>query len=310
MYHRLLSVFPFFCVLLLQVLLPTSLLAQQGSPYLFPYDINYPDTTFVLEDKLREISGLSISGDGKKLYAVQDELGTIFILSTETGTILKEIPFWKKGDYEGIEVVEGGSTWVVKSNGKLYELIEQENTSRPHLVRYRTGLLDQLDIEGLGYDSEKQLLLLAAKGRPPEALTGKDSVRYIFLVNPQTGQLSQENPGYSIRLDAIQAYIEKNEPAAKEDTFKKFFKKDSADFNLGPSGVAVNPLDQSIYIISSVGKILIVLSKENEILHIVKLDKDVHAQPEGICFASDGTLYISNEGKNDQPPVFMKFKIR
>jgi uncharacterized protein YjiK len=31
-------------------------------------------------------------------------------------------------------------------------------------------------------------------------------------------------------------------------------------------------------------------------LAMVKLRSKVHAQPEGICFSPDGTLYISNEG--------------
>ena len=40
-----------------------------------------------------------------------------------------------------------------------------------------------------------------------------------------------------------------------------------------------------------------VISQEGQLLHIEKLRKEVHAQPEGLCFDQDGTLYIANEGK-------------
>jgi len=37
-----------------------------------------------------------------------------------------------------------------------------------------------------------------------------------------------------------------------------------------------------VYIISAVGNVLVVLNRSNEIVHIQKLRKKVHTQPEGI----------------------------
>ena len=38
--------------------------------------------------------------------------------------------------------------------------------------------------------------------------------------------------------------------------------------------------------------------------HMVKLKKKIHEQPEGIVFAQDGTLYISNEGKDGKAKIY------
>ena len=40
-----------------------------------------------------------------------------------------------------------------------------------------------------------------------------------------------------------------------------------------------------------------VFDQEGKILHLEKMDKKFHPQPEGLTFDEDGTLYIANEGK-------------
>ena len=44
---------------------------------------------------------------------------------------------------------------------------------------------------------------------------------------------------------------------------------------------------------------MVVYDKANTLVHVQKLDKKVFAQPEGIVFDRNGTLYISNE-KDDR----------
>ena len=80
---------------------------------------------------------------------------------------------------------------------------------------------------------------------------------------------------------------------------KKLFKifKDKLEF--APSGIAVHPKTQNIYVLSSQGKTLVVLHSDGQIAHIEKLEKEIHPQPEGICFDQEGNLFISNEGKEE-----------
>ena len=96
------------------------------------YDLSSPDTVLNLPADLAEISGLSYL-DENHLAAVQDEKGKIFIIDIRDGTITREIKFGKKGDYAGIEIVQG-SVYVVKSNGDIV------GPHRPSMV-YGTGAM-------------------------------------------------------------------------------------------------------------------------------------------------------------------------
>ena len=73
----------------------------------------------------------------------------------------------------------------------------------------------------------------------------------------------------------------------------------SGDNIFYPSGLAIHPFDdETIYVISSIGKLLLTINRNGKILDIIKLDKNIFNQPEGICFSKEGDMFISNEGKN------------
>ena len=97
----------------------TSITLVEG--YHFAYNLKEPDQTFKMPKDLEEISGLGISEDGDALVAVQDEDGRLFFINRYSGQVFMEAEFWKDGDYEGVEMV-GGTAYVVKSSGTLYEV--------------------------------------------------------------------------------------------------------------------------------------------------------------------------------------------
>ena len=66
-----------------------------------------------------------------------------------------------------------------------------------------------------------------------------------------------------------------------------------------------SPKTEDVYILSSSKKMLLIINQAGEIQHMVKLSKKIHRQPEGITFAEDGTLYISNEGKGGHARIFV-----
>ena len=106
-----------------------------------------------------------------------------------------------------------------------------------------------------------------------------------------------ETPVYLISLSDVQDYLDTSPAIRKLEKLMDFFQPGESDFSFSPSGIAIHPVTGHLYIPSSVGKLLLILSPQGRVLHIEKLSKEVHAQPEGICFAADGALYISNEGK-------------
>lgn len=269
---------------------PTGITLVDG--YTFNYQLNKPAETFKLPGDLEEISGLGISPDGKKLVAVQDEDGKLFFINRINGEVVKEFKFWKDGDYEGVEWV-GNKVYVVKSSGTIYEVTDFDE-KEPPVEKYNFFLDSDNDVEGLGYDAQNDRLLLACKAK-----AGKEGeFKYkkgIYSFDLDSKELA-ESPTYFVNLDSVNNYLQKEPAIRKLEKLLEFFDP-SEPFSFAPSGLAVHPLTGNLFITSSVGKLLMVLNQEGAILHIEKLDKDIHRQPEGLCFAHDGTLYLSNEGK-------------
>lgn len=268
----------------------------------FSYQLNDPVATFKMPNKLKEISGLGIDSTGEFLYAVQDEEGDLFLINTTTGEIEEEDKFHKDGDYEGVEFANG-NVFVVKSSGTLYEVVNfgKENQE---LIKHKFDFSKNSDVEGLGYDAANNRLLLSCKGK-----TGKgEDFKYkkgIFAFDLASKKMS-EQPIYTISVEAVKSFLEVNNTLAKIDKLVKLFQP-GEEFIFGPSGIAIHPINNDIYITSSVGKLLVVLNTAGEIKHMVKLKKKIHDQPEGIAFAPDGTLYIANEGKGGDKGTIHKF---
>lgn len=236
-----------------------------------PYRLAAPSRVVELGDELREISGLTILPDGL-LGAVQDEAGVLYRLDPATGAVRSREAFQARGDFEGVEAV-GGDVWALQSNGDLYRLRGTD------VDVFETDLAARNDAEGLAYDAARGRLLIACKENPGRGL---GDVRAVYAFDLRTNRLDP-TPVFTLdrtRLDA-------NEP------FK-------------PSAIAVRPGSGDVYILSSVRKALVVLAPDGTVRAVVALPEALYAQPEGIAFAADGTLLISNEGP-DGPATLLRF---
>ena len=270
--------------------------------YQFPYQLEKPGKYWELPKKLVEISGLGYIDDAR-LALVQDEKGIIFIFNVQTGKVEREIKFGNDGDYEGIEIVENDA-WILESNGNLYRVKDFLADIVPLVEKYSTAISTKNDAEGLAYDHINKNLLIACKGHPfVDHKKGKD-FKAIFNFNVETKKLNTE-PMILIKLDIIKKNINYNtitqwgiELMAYLDTYK-------GDVSFQPSGVAVHPISGNIYVLGSVGKMLIVYSRAGKLMAMVKLSPKTHAQPEGICFDANATLYISNEGDGNKAKIIM-----
>ncbi|TXF86287.1 hypothetical protein FUA23_19800 [Neolewinella aurantiaca] len=257
------------------------------------YNYSAPELVGNLDHELDEISGLSVApGTRNELLAIQDEEGKIFRINSKTGALLWAITFWKDGDYEAVEAV-GEDIWVSKSTGTLYHVT---NAGKPnqHVEKYNTDLTGDNDVEGLAYDKTNNRLLLACKKDAKDDGNDKNG-RYIYAFDLATHKLSKK-PVFAIELEAVKNYLAACEKTTDHERLCDFFISRD-EYDLAPSALAVHPMTGQLFLTSSVGKVLMVLNPDGKIDHMERLDKKLFAQPEGLAFAEDGTLFISTEKK-------------
>jgi uncharacterized protein YjiK len=248
---------------------------------IFPYNLEKPDYSVFLPFEIEEISGLSYLKDDI-LASIQDEKGVIYTLDFTKEEIVQELKFGKNGDYEGVEIA-GEYIYAVISDGMLYKTrLDATNTDTEV---FDTPLSSKNDVEGLAYDAANNRLLLACKG-----MSGiehdKPGSRAIYAFDLSTNQLLDE-PVFLIETQAVNKLL--------EATFRQSHYR--------PSGIAVHPITGQIYIVASVGKVLIVLNKNGSIEAVNPLPSSLYKQPEGICFAPNGDMFISNEGKGGKATI-------
>ncbi|MBR9919962.1 MAG: hypothetical protein GYB31_03925 [Bacteroidetes bacterium] len=271
----------------------------------FPYSMENPDLTLELKPNLNEISGLSFAFGESRLATINDEQGILFLLDPKTGEQVMHTEFHKPGDYEGIEVIDQ-IAYVVKSTGTIYE-IRNIGTEGQEMIKHNGFLDGDYDVEGLGLDPKTGKLLLACKGKAGEHEEFAAS-RAIYTFDPKTSTFDSL-PLYLIKLDAVRAYLDDNASLRAWEKLSEFFDPSAEDLTFAPSAIAVHPISGNMYLLSSVGKMMLVLDTEGNILHMEKLVKKIHPQPEGICFAADGSMYISNEAKGGVPRIY-KFEYK
>lgn len=270
----------------------SKLIYEIGATYQFPYSIFSADEIYNLKDELREISGLAYYND-HSLLCVNDEKGIIYKFSLKKKGITKKYKFDKSGDYEGIEVV-GDQVYVLRSDGNIFAVDHMKNENI-FSVKNKTQLNAGNDTEGLGFDPKDNSLLIACKGNPgiKKKFKGK---RAIYKYSLDSNELSA-SPSYLIDQERIREILNFNGYTSFAVTLLESIYPSEGDVTFQPSAVAVHPITNNLYVLGSVGKLLIVLNPEGELLAIVKLKRKLFRQPEGICFSPDGTMFISNEGK-------------
>lgn len=270
----------------------------------FPYHLNEPDKSIVMPKVLTEISGLSMGYNDRYLLAIQDEMGTLFVIDRNTGSVKREIPFGKPGDYEGVEIV-GRDVLILKNTGTLTMIQNVDDTENQTTEHFNTPLKKDNDVEGLGYDPSKNRLLLACKGKAGIS-TELHNRKAIYSFDLSTKSLDTV-PLLTFGQTEIQKYLQAH---AREERLEKVVEHfaDPNQFTFCPSAIAVHPHNGNLYLLSAVGNLFMILSQQGEVLYMEKLKGKIHKQPEGICFDSHGGMFISNEAGEELPGMIYYFK--
>jgi uncharacterized protein YjiK len=226
-----------------------------------------------LPASLNEISGLVLD-DNNNLFAHNDEKGIIFQLDKNSGKIIKKYQLGRLGieaDFEAIATA-GNRFFLLESNGTIYEFVEGGNNDKVDIKKYNLNFSSRYEFEGLCYDKKNNGLLLACKEYQGKKYKDK---RPVFLFSLKSGKVFSDP-----------LFVIDNDKLKKEYGIKDFY----------PSGIAISPLNDCYYILSSKGEpCIVVLSPEGKIIAGEKLSKKHHQQPEAIAFLNDGTMVIGDE---------------
>ena len=277
----------------------------QNEAYDFPYQLLEPHKTIILDPKLKEISGIEHIGNDR-IVCVQDEKAHLYFLNFTKNEIYNKIKFGDPGDFEDLAIV-GDDAWAVKSNGDLYR-IKNYLSDDFDVKRYETRLKKKNDCEGLAFDAVNNRLLIACKGHPFHEDKKAKKRKAIYAFNLENKKL-EKDPVFLLDLEEIKENRSYNTLTSWGLELMALLDENKGDLSFQPSGISVHPFTGNLYLIASVGDLLMVLSPEGEVLTLVDLNDRLFNQPEGICFDEAGNLYISNEAKEHKPSIH-QFEIK
>lgn len=245
-----------------------------------PFDLNRPNRSYLLPSELKEISAVVVSRTEPIAWAVNDEQARLFRIDLNDGSVEAGQTFAKPGDYEGIELVDGAAV-VARSDGTLWRISEEG------VQKVKSPLSERYDVEGLAWDERNGRLLIACKGKAGPGAQFEHA-KAVYAVRVPTYEW-EDTPAFVVEQAALRRFLEEHERVGRKPGAAKSF---------APSAIGIDPVTGNIYMLSSTGRMLVVLDAAAEnILEVVTLDRDVHAQPEGLAFDGEGALYISNEGR-------------
>ncbi|MBC6411036.1 MAG: SdiA-regulated domain-containing protein [Ekhidna sp.] len=257
------------------------------------YELKQPEKKYFLPYILEEISGIGWK-EGNILFAVDDETGKVFEYSLEKEDIIHSITFYRGDDFEGVEPVDD-HLYVLRSDGDLFKIkYTVDKKARPEKIE--TDLSKKNDTEGLGYDPERRWLLIACKEKPE--IDDKDLDGRAFYAFDLEKKKLKKKPLFTIGLKELENFWESH---TDHD-----YDRDRIKFK--PSAIALHPISKNYYILSSVGKMVLITDRDGEIQASYPIAPGVLGQPEGITFASNGDMFISSEGEGDRGYI-LKFKM-
>ncbi len=249
------------------------------------YELKYPDEKFFLPYVLEEVSGLGWTPDNS-LLAVDDETGKVFEYNLTKQDIVHSITFYKGDDFEGVELV-GNEIFILRSDGDLFKLdYIQSKESRAWVIENELGKKN--DTEGLGYNPISHKLIIACKEK---AGLGKEDIkgRAFYTFDLSTNKLDKK-PHFTITPKQLKNFWEE----------RRNFDYDKDRIKFKPSAIAFHPISKDYYVLSSVGKMIIVVNSEGNIKATYPVYQRILGQPEGLAFSENGDLYVSSEGEGDR----------
>lgn len=243
------------------------------------YDLNKPEV-INLSKKIDQVSGIVYSASDNSLYAIDDDNGDLYNIPITEHPEIKRWKFGKKADYEDL-VMTDSMFYILASNGTI--------VSFPHsfpiteIKEQKIGLEGFNEFETLYYEPAANRMIMLCKECNKD---DKQAVSaYPFIISSNTF-------GEPFKL--------------KRSSVEAITKEKSGRLKI--SGGTINPLTGEIFFVSSINKLLIVTDKDLNVKDAYDLTRSEFEHPEGICFAPDGTLFVSNEASTETKANILIFK--
>jgi uncharacterized protein YjiK len=246
------------------------------------YDLNKP-IEMQLGKVLNEISGISYHSDRNSLMAISDSKEKIFEIRLKNNK-LKDYTgrvFPPDSDLEDI-VVFDTTVFALSSSGIIKE-VQPGGEDTSSVRSYQLPISGTNDFETIYYDPSAKGLILLCKSCAHEK-GQRLRTAYRFDLQSRTFDTTAF---YSISKDDVENLL-----------------KDK-DAKFDPSAAAINPIDKRLYILSSAGTLLVVADTRGKVIEGYNLNPDRFPQAEGIAFAPNGDMYITNEGKFGKPTLLL-----
>ncbi len=278
--------YPFILFMLLPALLSCNSFNGQAKKYQSPkgYKLTEPQR-FRVRESMQEISGIVLFPDEHHIYAINDEQGKVFKIDVTTDKPYPTTKFDRSGDYEDLVYTPKG--WLIlKSNGTLYQ-IHDTFTDSVTSTEYHFPKSGKQEFESIYLDTPSNSVLMICKQCDEDKAQRATSAYRFHLDN--------------LRFDTDPAYrIDVTEIARLGGVDIKNFR---------PSAAAIHPKENRLYIISSVNQMLVITGLDGKVQEVYHLKHKLFEQPEGLSFAPNGDMYISNEAGEGIADI-LKFSYR
>ncbi len=236
------------------------------------------ESRFELPNRLREISGLAVSPDGR-VFGHDDEQATIYEIDVARGAVLKSFSIGEPaetGDFEGLTITPNGDFWLTDSSGRLMRFREGGDRATVDAERFDTGIGEACEVEGIAYLPSDQTFVLACKRmRGRGQRTNAPQLRVWSMGTQETRVWGP------ITADIADA-------------------AGVRDFQ--PSDLAFDPASGRLIVISAIDGAIAEFGPDGALLSARALGHD-HRQAEGVAILPDGSLIIADEGGNDRAHI-------
>lgn len=254
----------------------TLLAGCSGGKYSSPdgYNLDKP-VKMELGKVLNEISGLSYNTDDNTLLAISDSKRKVFQLSINRKKLKDMTGNVVPPDSDIEDLVRLDSViYMLASKGIIYEVpLHAQDTVG--VIAYPFWSDAKNDFETLYYDPSLNSLVMLCKTCAFEKAQGAHSA-YRFDLKTK-------------RFDSSELYTIYDKDVAR------LAKDDQVKFR--PSAAAIHPFNKRLYILASADNILLIADTRGQAQEVYELDPNKFPQAEGIAFAPNGDMYISNEAK-------------